>query len=251
MAVSEQPKGRGLGDLLYDKLFHNYIWSSIFRSGYPNTPRNQMLAIATNVFLHLHPTRIHKTHVKITHTYCLGGLSFFMFLGLTVTGVMLMFYYVPSVNLAYKNVADLETSVRFGMLIRNLHRWMAHAMVITVLLHMMRVFYMGAYKPPREFNWVVGVILLVLTLLLSFTGYLLPWDQLALWAITVGTNIAGAAPILGGQSRFVLIGGFEVGPNALIRFYTLHVIALPLLAAIFMSVHFWRIRRDGGLARPL
>jgi quinol-cytochrome oxidoreductase complex cytochrome b subunit len=251
MAVSEQPKGRGLGDLVYDKLFHNYIWSSVFRSGYPNTPRNQMLAIATNVFLHLHPTRIHKTHVKITHTYCLGGLSFFMFLGLTVTGVMLMFYYVPSVNLAYKNVADLETNVRFGMLIRNLHRWMAHAMVITVLLHMMRVFYMGAYKPPREFNWVVGVILLVLTLLLSFTGYLLPWDQLALWAITVGTNIAGAAPILGGQSRFVLIGGFEVGPGALIRFYTLHVIALPLLAAIFMSVHFWRIRRDGGLARPL
>ncbi len=251
MAVSEQPKGRGLGDLLYDKLFHNYIWSSVFRSGYPNTPRNQMLAIATNVFLHLHPTRIHKTHVKITHTYCLGGLSFFMFLGLTVTGVMLMFYYVPAVNLAYQNVADLETNVRFGMLIRNLHRWMAHAMVITVLLHMMRVFYMGAYKPPREFNWVVGVILLVLTLLLSFTGYLLPWDQLALWAITVGTNIAGAAPILGGQSRFVLIGGFEVGPGALIRFYTLHVIALPLLAAIFMSVHFWRIRRDGGLARPL
>ncbi len=251
MAMTEQPKGPGLGDWLYDKLFHNYIWSSVFRSGYPSTPRNQMLAIATNVFLHLHPTRIHKTHVKITHTYCLGGLSFFMFLGLTVTGVMLMFYYVPDVNRAFTDVQSLETNVRFGMLIRNLHRWMAHAMVLTVLLHMMRVFYTGAYKPPREFNWVVGVILLVLTLLLSFTGYLLPWDQLALWAITVGTNIAGAAPILGGQSRFVLIGGFDVGPNALLRFYTLHVIALPLLAAIFMSVHFWRIRRDGGLARPL
>jgi len=251
MAVSEQPKGPGLGDFLYDKLFHNYIWRSVFRSGYPNTPRNQMLAVATSVFLHLHPTRIHRTHVRITHTYCLGGLSFFMFLGLTVTGVMLMFYYVPSVNRAYTDVQALETNVRFGMLIRNLHRWMAHAMVLTVLLHMMRVFYMGAYKPPREFNWVVGVILLVLTLLLSFTGYLLPWDQLALWAITVGTTIAGAAPILGGQSRFVLIGGIDVGQNALIRFYTLHVIALPLLAAIFMSVHFWRIRRDGGLARPL
>ncbi|HYM15818.1 MAG TPA: selenite/tellurite reduction operon b-type cytochrome ExtP [Dehalococcoidia bacterium] len=251
MAVSEQPKGPGLGDFLYDKLFHNYIWRSIFRSGYPNTPRNQMLAVATSVFLHLHPTRIHKTHVRITHTYCLGGLSFFMFLGLTVTGVMLMFYYVPSVNRAYTDVAALQTNVRFGELIRNLHRWMAHAMVLTVLLHMMRVFYMGAYKPPREFNWVVGVILLVLTLLLSFTGYLLPWDQLALWAITVGTTIAGAAPILGGQSRFVLIGGIDVGQGALIRFYTLHVIALPLLAAIFMSVHFWRIRRDGGLARPL
>jgi quinol-cytochrome oxidoreductase complex cytochrome b subunit len=251
MARTEQPKGPGLGDFLYDKLFHNYIWRSVFRSGYPNTPRNQMLAIATNVFLHLHPTRIHKTHVKITHTYCLGGLSFFMFLGLTVTGVMLMFYYVPSVDRAYTDIQALETNVRFGMLIRNLHRWMAHGMVLTVLLHMMRVFYMGAYKPPREFNWVVGVILLVLTLLLSFTGYLLPWDQLALWAITVGTNIAGTAPVLGGETRFVMIGGFEVGDAALIRFYTLHVIALPLLAAIFMSVHFWRIRRDGGLARPL
>jgi cytochrome b6 len=251
MAVSEQPKGPGLGDFIYDKLFHNYIWRSVFRSGYPNTPRNQMLAIATSVFLHLHPTRLPKTHVKVTHTYCLGGLSFFMFLSLTVTGVMLMFYYVPSVDRAYGDMAALQTNVRFGQLIRNLHRWTAHAMVITVLLHMMRVFYTGAYKPPREFNWVVGVILLVLTLLLSFTGYLLPWDQLALWAITVGTNIAGSAPVLGGQTRFVLIGGFEVGPNALIRFYTLHVIGLPLLAAIFMSVHFWRIRRDGGLARPL
>ena len=251
MARTEQPKGPGFGDFLYDKLFHNYVWRSIFRSGYPNTPRNQMLAVATSVFLHLHPTRIHKTHVKITHTYCLGGLSFFMFLGLTVTGVMLMFYYVPSVDRAYTDIAALETNVRFGMLIRNLHRWMAHAMVITVLLHMMRVFYMGAYKPPREFNWVVGVILLVLTLLLSFTGYLLPWDQLALWAITVGSNIAGSAPVLGTQTRLVLLGGFEVGDATLIRFYTLHVIALPLLAAIFMSVHFWRIRRDGGLARPL
>jgi quinol-cytochrome oxidoreductase complex cytochrome b subunit len=251
MARTEQPKSPGFGDFLYDKLFHNYIWRSVFRSGYPNTPRNQMLAIATNVFLHLHPTRIHKTHVKITHTYCLGGLSFFMFLGLTVTGVMLMFYYVPSVDRAYTDVAALETNVRFGMLIRNLHRWMAHGMVMTVLLHMMRVFYMGAYKPPREFNWVVGVILLILTLLLSFTGYLLPWDQLALWAINVGANIAGSAPVLGGESRYVLFGGYEIDDAALIRFYTLHVIALPLLAAIFMSVHFWRIRRDGGLARPL
>jgi len=251
MAVTERPPRPRFGDWLYDRVFHSYIWQSVFRSGYPDNPRNQMLVVATNVFLHLHPTRLHKTHVKITHTYCLGGLSFFLFLGLTVTGVLLMFYYVPSVERAYADVAALETNVRFGLLMRNLHRWMAHGMVITVFLHMMRVFYTGAYKPPREFNWTVGVILLVLTLLLSFTGYLLPWDQLAIWAITVGTNMIGSAPVLGEQTRFVLIGGFEVGPNALIRFYTLHVIGLPLLAAIFMAVHFWRIRRDGGMARPL
>jgi quinol-cytochrome oxidoreductase complex cytochrome b subunit len=248
---TERPKGAGLWGTIYDKVFHNYVWQSIFRSGYPNTPRNQMLAVATNVFLHLHPTRIHKTHVKITHTYCLGGLSFFLFLGLTVTGVLLMFYYVPSVERAYTDIAALETNVRYGSLMRNMHRWMAHGMVLTVLLHMMRVFYTGAYKPPREFNWVVGVILLILTLLLSFTGYLLPWDQLALWAITVGTNMVGSAPVLGDSVVFVMRGGFEVGPNALIRFYTLHVIGLPLVAAIFMAVHFWRIRRDGGMARPL
>jgi quinol-cytochrome oxidoreductase complex cytochrome b subunit len=251
MATTERPDSRSLGDRLYDALFHNYFWQSIFRSGYPNTPRNQMLVVATNVFLHLHPTRIHRTHVKITHTYCLGGLSFFLFLGLTITGVLLMFYYVPSVERAYEDILHLHTDVRFGFLMRNMHRWMAHGMVIMVLMHMMRVFYTGAYKPPREFNWVVGVVLLVLTLLLSFTGYLLPWDQLAFWAITVGTNMVGSAPVLGPPNKFVMIGGFEVGPNALIRFYTLHVIGLPLLAATFMAVHFWRIRRDGGLARPL
>ena len=251
MAVSEKPRGPKLATWLSDKLFHNYIWRSIFRSGYPSTPRNQMLVVATNVFLHLHPTRIHKTHVRITHTYCLGGITFFFFLGLTVTGVMLMFYYVPSPERAFSDVAALETNIRFGMLMRNLHRWMAHGMVISVFLHMMRVFYTGSYKAPREFNWLVGVILLTLTLALSFTGYLLPWDQLSIWAITVGMNMAGSVPLMGEQSRFILLGGFEVGDAALIRFYTLHVIGLPLLAAIFMAVHFWRIRRDGGLARPL
>jgi quinol-cytochrome oxidoreductase complex cytochrome b subunit len=251
MATTERPQGRSLSDRLYDFTVNNRVWRSVIRTGYPNTPRNQMLAVATNVFLHLHPTRVHRTHVKITHTYCLGGLSFFLFLGLTITGVLLMFYYVPSVDRAYQDMQALQTDVRFGMLMRNTHRWMAHGMVITVLLHMMRVFYTGAYKPPREFNWVVGVVLLVLTLLLSFTGYLLPWDELAFWAITVGTNMIGSDPILGETNHFVLVGGFEVGQNALIRFYTLHVVGLPLLAAIFMAVHFWRIRRDGGLARPL
>src|ERR1700694_1270488 len=251
MAVTERPPGQSLFDKIYDKLFHNYVWQSIFRSGYPNTPRNQMLVVATNVFLHLHPTRLHKTHVKITHTYCLGGITFFFFLGLTVTGVMLMFYYVPSPDRAFTDINSLETSVRFGMLMRNMHRWMAHGMVIAVFLHMMRVFYTGAYKPPREFNWVVGVVLLILTLMLSYTGYLLPWDQLAIWAVTVGMNMVGSAPLAGQTSRLVLLGGLEVSNSALLRFYTLHVIGLPLLAAIFMAVHFWRIRRDGGLARPL
>jgi quinol-cytochrome oxidoreductase complex cytochrome b subunit len=194
-----------------------------------------------------------------------------MFLGLTVTGVMLMFYYVPSVDRAYTDIQTLETNVRFGMLIRNLHRWMAHGMVMTVLLHMMRVFYMGAYKPPREFNWVVGVILLVLTLLLSFTGYLLPWDQLAIWAITVGSNMARATPLAGvegpgsalldlngvklitsgSDAKFALLGGRAVGEMTLNRFYVLHCVAIPLAVSLLIMIHFWRVRKDGGISGPL
>src|SRR4029077_11214070 len=141
---------------------------------------------------------------------------------------ILMFYYRPVAEYAYVDMKYLQFDVPFGMIMRNMHRWAAHGMVILVMLHMFRVFLTGSYKPPREFNWIVGVILLVLTFLLSFTGYLLPWDQLAFWAITVGTNMPGSAPVLGPKTRFWLLGGFEVGPQSLIRFYTLHVIGLPL-----------------------
>jgi quinol-cytochrome oxidoreductase complex cytochrome b subunit len=205
----------------------------------------------SNVFLHLHPVKVRRHGLKVTYTYCMGGISFFLFLLLTLSGVLLMFYYRPAVQLAYSDMKDLETVVNLGMLLRNMHRWAAHGMVITVFLHMIRVFSTGSYRPPREFNWVVGVVLLFLTFLLSFTGYLLPWDQLAFWAITVGTNMAGYAPLIGSDLRFLLLGAYEVGPNALIRFYTLHVILLPLVAAIFMAIHFWRIRKDGGISGPL
>jgi quinol-cytochrome oxidoreductase complex cytochrome b subunit len=129
-----------------------------------------------------------------------------------------------------------------------MHRWAAHLMVLTVVLHLARVFYTGAYKPPREFNWVVGVFIGLLTLGISFTGYLLPWDRLAYWGITVGTNIAGYAPFVGERVRFILLGGPEVGQNALIRFYNLHVMVLPLVLTLGLAVHLWRVRKDGGLA---
>jgi quinol---cytochrome c reductase cytochrome b subunit, bacillus type len=232
-------------------LTENRVFRSIFRHGYPDTPRNQALMMFNNVFLHLHPVRIRRESLRITYTFCLGGLSFFLFLLLTVTGVLLMFYYRPATLVAYQDMKDLETVVTFGMLLRNLHRYSAHAMVITVFLHMVRVFYTGAYRPPREFNWIVGVILLTLTFLLSFTGYLLPWDQLAIWAVTVGTTMAGATPFIGDQAKFFLIGDFQIGDNTLIRWYVLHVIALPLFTAVFMTVHFWRIRKDGGISGPL
>jgi quinol-cytochrome oxidoreductase complex cytochrome b subunit len=236
---------------LVDRITRSQIYRSIVRSGYPDTPRNQALVVLGNVYLHLHPVRLRRHALAIPYTFCLGGLSFFMFLLLTVTGVMLMFYYIPSTTLAHQNMLDLQSSVTLGTMLRNMHRYSAHAMVIVVFLHMCRVFYTGSYKPPREFNWVIGVVLLFLTFLLSFTGYLLPWDQLAFWAITVGTQLAYYAPLIGPQIRFLLIGGFEVGQNGLLRFYTLHVIFLPLAAALMMAAHFWRIRKDGGISGPL
>jgi len=156
-----------------------------------------------------------------------------------------MFYYIPSVDQAYQNIKDLQFVATFGLVIRNMHRWAAHGMVITVWLHMARVFYQGAYKPPRQFNWAIGTLLLLTTLLLSFSGYLLPWDQLAVWAITVGTNMAKYAPLAGPYTRYLLLGGRQVAQGALIRFYVLHVIALPLIGFLLMVVHFWRTRKDG------
>jgi quinol-cytochrome oxidoreductase complex cytochrome b subunit len=227
------------------------VWRSFFRQPYPNTSRTRALAVMNNVFLHLHPVRVKKHAVRYTYTFCLGGISFFLFLALTVTGVYLMFFYVPSIARAYQDIQAIESSVAFGQLLRNMHRWAAHLMVLTVFLHMIRVFYHGAYKPPREFNWVIGVVLLFCTLWLSFTGYLLPWDQIAFWAITVGTNMATYAPLIPEQSSIILLGGVVVDQGTLLRFYVMHVIAFPLITAFLLVIHFWRIRKDGGISGPV
>ncbi len=227
------------------------VWRSLFRQPYPRDERSRAYAVMNNVFLHIHPVRVRQHAVKFAYTFCLGGLSFFLFLVLTVTGVYLMFFYVPSATQAYTNILEIQSQVTFGLLTRNVHRWAAHLMVFFVFLHMMRVFYHGAYKPPREFNWVVGVVLLFLTIMLSFTGYLLPWDQIAYWAITIGTNFGSYFPIVNSPTKSILLGGLEVGQNTLLRFYVGHVIFLPLIAAIFLAVHFWRIRKDGGISGPL
>lgn len=220
------------------------VWRSIFRVTWPRNDYERANAMFTGFFLHFHSTKARLRSLRVTYSFGLGVISLYLFIALTITGFLLMFYYVPSIERAYEDVRKLSTEVPFGLLLRNLHRWSAHAMVMAVFLHMLRVFYTGSYKAPREFNWVIGVLLMVSTLLLSFTGYLLPWDQLAFWAITVGTNIADAAPLIGPQLRFALLGASEVGQDALIRFYVLHVIVLPSIALIFIGVHLWRVRKD-------
>lgn len=226
------------------------IKESVIRPGGGTAEQERAAAVFGNLFLHIHPVRVHNNSLRLGYTLGLGLISFYLFAILVVSGVLVMFYYTPSTELAYRNMKDLEYVVTFGVVLRNIHRWSAHAMVALVFLHMCRVFYTGSYKAPREFNWVVGVCLLLVTLFLSFTGYLLPWDQLAFWAVTVGSNIAGYMPLIGEKVRFLLLGGNEVGQMALLRFYVLHVAVLPLIAALLVGVHFWRIRKDGGLSRP-
>ncbi len=256
----------GLGN----RIRNSQLWKSIFRHEAPVDRRNRIVVILTNLILHLHPVSMPKHSVQLSYTWCMGGITFFLFVVETITGVLLMFYYRPTLEWAYNDMLALRDVVSWGVL-REIHRWAAHAMVITVMLHMLRVFLTGSYKPPREFNWVVGVMLLVMTLLLSFTGYLLPWDQLSIWAITVGSNMARAVPLIGSEgpaqqiltvggidlitsasdSRFILLGARAVGEETLIRFYVLHCVAIPLVAAFGMAVHFWRIRKDGGISGPL
>src|ERR671921_1420446 len=241
---------------LQDGIVNSQIWKSIFRVGIPNTNRKRVLAVLGSLILPLHPVKVRRSGVRMSYTWCMGGTSFFLFLVETVTGLLLMFYYRPTIEYAFTDIMDLREQAPFGIM-REMHRWGAHAMVIAVWLHMFRVFMTGSYKPPREFNWNVGVILLVLTLLLSFTGYLLPWDQLAIWAITVGSNMARASPGAGiegpsskllelngidmitnaSDARFGLLGARFVGEETLNRFYVLHCVAIPLGVSMLMAIH--------------
>ncbi|HEX6899242.1 MAG TPA: cytochrome b N-terminal domain-containing protein [Thermoanaerobaculia bacterium] len=226
------------------------VWRSLFRNSLPSSDLGRSQTSFSNFFLHIHPVKTHVNSLRPTYTLGLGVIAFSLFIILAVTGGLLMFYYVPSVEQAHNRMLDLSGTVAFGVLLRNMHRWAAHGMVAVVILHMCRVFFTGSYKPPRELNWVLGVVLMLLTFFASFTGYLLPWDQLAFWAITVGTAIAGYAPGVGEQMRFLLLGDHVVGQEALIRFYVLHVAVLPAAMTVLVGIHFWRIRKDGGLSRP-
>jgi len=229
-------------------------WEKIRRTWQPASEREAGDSVVRNFLLHWFPAKVTKASLSWNYSFWLGTISAILFSILTITGVVLMFLYVPSVERAYLSIKDLEYAITYGWFIRGLHRICAHLMVAVVFLHMIRVFLTAAYKNTlavgqnRPLNWIIGVLLLLATLLLSFTGYLLPWDQLAYWAITVGTNIASAAPVVGEPLRFLLLGGHTIDQSALLRFYVLHCFFLPLAVLLLFSYHMWRIRKDGGLA---
>ncbi len=240
------PSPRGL----WESFLRTRVGRSIFRVGLPQSGLERAQAMVSSFVLHLQPAKVSRRALRFRTTLGLGLITLYLFVILVGTGVLLMFYYVPGTDQAYDAMKDLQFVVSAGPIVRNMHRWAAQLMVGFVVLHLCRVYLTGAYKRPREFNWLVGVCLFLLTLGLSFTGYLLPWDQLAYWAITVGTSIAGYAPLIGSRLKFLLLGGNVVGQEALIRFYALHIIVLPGVAAFLIAVHLWRVRKDGGLARP-
>ena len=240
------PEQRGL----WKKVTESHFWVSTFRQGLPTSDLDRMRVMVSNFILHILPAKVHPHSLKPTYTFGLGVIATVMLILLVITGALLMFFYVPSTERAYRDMKDLEFMVSYGILLRNMHRWAAHGMVVAAFLHMARVFYTASYRSPREFNWVVGVVLWLMTLGLSFTGYLLPWDQLAFWAITVGTSIASYPPLVGETIRTMMLGGHTVGQAALIRFYTLHVVVLPVFISLLLAIHIWRVRKDGGLSRP-
>ena len=217
---------------------------------YPSDDRGRMRMVVDSLILHLHPTKVPDRTLRWTYTWGLGGLSAVLITLLALTGVILLNNYTPAAPQAYLDILELNDNVWFGELIRNLHHWSANLLIIITALHLVRVFVTGAFRPPREVNWLIGVAMFLLVLGANFTGYLLPWDQLAFWAITVGTSIISYLPLIGEWLSRLILGGPEVGANTLLNFYSMHIALIPLAIFGLMSYHFWRVRKDGGLSLP-
>ncbi|MGF1466466.1 MAG: cytochrome b N-terminal domain-containing protein [Sandaracinaceae bacterium] len=235
---------------LVERLRATTVYRSIFRAPPVDSPRGRAQRTFGNVFLHIYPARVPRALLPLRSTYRLGFIATVLFGMLLLTGVYLMFFYTPAITMAYGDMQTLRTTVGFGQLIRNVHRWGGHLMVLVVGLHLVRTFLDGAYKEPRQFNWVVGVLLWVVTLAYSFTGYLLPWDQLSFWAVTVGSDLLQYTPGVGPLLRDYLLGGRTIGQATLLRFYVLHVAVLTAAFGALLAVHLWRVHKDGFALAP-
>jgi quinol-cytochrome oxidoreductase complex cytochrome b subunit len=203
-----------------------------------------MKMVMNSLILHIHPSKVSKPALRFSYTFGLGGLLLLLGSILAVTGVLLIFVYTPSPDAAYDSMIALQTEIRFGNLIRNLHHWSGNLMVVVSVLHLLRVFYTAGFTRPREFNWAMGIALLLLIIAANFTGYLLPWDQLAYWAVTVGTSLLDYIPVIGEPLTRLLLGGPEVGAATLTNFYGLHIALIPLAIFAIVSFHIWRVRKD-------
>jgi quinol-cytochrome oxidoreductase complex cytochrome b subunit len=204
----------------------------------------------SNLVLHLHPRVVPAESLRLSRTFGLGGAALVLFLLLAATGALLLVAYEPSPERAYGTVAALVDEVPFGAFVRNAHHWAANGLVLVALLHLLRVFYRGGHLPPRRGNWLVGVVLLLLVVASAFTGYLLPWDQLAYWAVTISTGMLQYVPLAGGMLLRAARGGSDIGPATLARFFVLHVAILPIVLLMLLAFHFWLVRKVGGVVLP-
>jgi ubiquinol-cytochrome c reductase cytochrome b subunit len=217
----------------------------ILRGDPPAKPNPRVKPHTESFWYHIRPTFYHEAVTTLYPTFRLGLLSAVFFMWETITGLFLMIFYTPSPTVAYANMLDILTNVPFGKFMRDMHRIGAEGMVIVVTLHMCRTFLTASYKKPRQFTWFTGVILLIVTLFLSFSGYLLPWDQLAFWAVTIGTSMADSAPLVGREVNLLLRGAPDIGAGGLLRFYLFHVILFPLIGIVFIGVHYYKVVRFG------
>ena len=235
---------------------------SFLRGGKPTSDKSRAAAMFNNFFLHVQGVKTHVNTLRPTYTFGLGLMSVFLLFITIVSGVVLMIYYSPSIENAYNSVKDIKYVVTSGNLTRNIHKWAGEGMIIFVLLHMARVFYTGSYKKGREFNWVIGIVLLIITFGINLSGYMLPWDQLSYWALVIVANIIQSPKEItdslgitkyfdiGGFSKEFFLGGLTAGKESLTRVYLLHIMLFPIAMFIFLGIHFWRIRKDGGLTKP-
>jgi len=202
------------------------------------------------LILHFRPRTVPERTLRFTLTWGLGGMALILILLLFGTGLMLKFVYQPFPDKAYESILHLHEDILFGQLIRNIHHWSANLLVIVVFLHFLRVFFTGAFHPPRQFNWVIGLSLFFLVIISNFTGYLLPWNQLSFWAITICGGMLEYIPVIGIGLKKAILGGSEVGRETMSRFYAFHTAILPAALIILMSLHFWRVRKARGLVIP-
>ncbi len=220
------------------------IRRSIWREPWPQDERGRVRLVLNDLILHLHATKVPKRALTFTYSFGLGGLALLLFLVMVTTGILLLFVYTPTPDAAYLSVTRIETDIWMGQLVRNLHHWSGNLLLILAVLHMLRVFFTAAFHRPREFNWILGLCLLILVALSNFTGYLLPWDQLSYWATTIVTGMLSYIPVIGDGLKNWLLGGPEVGAATLRTFFAFHIVLFPLLMAITVSYHIWRVRKD-------
>jgi len=229
----------------------NRIWNSIFTEPLlPETDRQRRRFLLKNLIFHFRPQTVPESTLKFTLSWGLGGMAAVLVLLQISTGLLLKFIYEPFPARAYASVLSLQNDVFFGQFIRNIHHWSAKLLVLIIFLHLLRVFFTGAFRPPRQFNWIIGLCLFLLVLIANFTGYLLPWDQLAYWAVTICIGMLDYIPVVGLWLQKIISGGPQIGPATLQNFFTIHTAVLPVCLVLLMAFHFWRVRKAGGLVIP-